>query len=254
LPKPFVPEAMREKVRNFLVIAAQQQTQRETAERQVNEAEQRLQLALTAAKMVAWVWDRDTDMLVSSDGASELFGYSIGAVSEFLQHVEQEDRAPLQSALQAVWDGHGDLDYEFRVLQPDGSVRWIEAKGRLLSAQSSSRMFGVSLDVTPKRVAQTHLQQLNAALKTARDEAILATRAKSRFLNAFGHELKTPLNGIINYAEMIQEELAGKGLEQVIADAETIRKLGNQLNFVVENILDLARAPCPTAEDPPIGS
>jgi PAS domain S-box-containing protein len=251
LPKPFVPEAMREKVRDFLEVAARQQTEREAATRRVSDAEQRLQLALTAAKMVAWVWDRKSDVVVSSDGANELFGHPLVTVKEFFAHVQPEDRADLDAALEAVWAGKGELDHEFRVMQPDGSVRWIEAKGRLFASESNS-MFGVSLDVTQKRLAQTQLHELNEALKIARDQAILAMEAKSQFLNAFGHELKTPLNGIINYAEMIEEELEGKGLDRTKADARTIRDLGMQLNHVVEHILDLAHGKFPPHDEPQI--
>jgi signal transduction histidine kinase len=128
------------------------------------------------------------------------------------------------------------------VVQGDGTVRWIEAKGRLLSKDGARRMFGVSLDVTPKRLANEHLKQLNEALKAARDQAINATNAKSLFLNAFGHELKTPLNGIINYAEMIQEESEMQNWEQIRSDAATIRKLGMQLDKVVDEILELAHS------------
>lgn len=237
MPKPFVPEAMREKVRTFLEIADRHEERQDQSDRKVMEAEERLQLALTAAHMVAWVWDRHSDALVCSDGAVELFGYPIAQVSGFLHHVHEEDRPRLRGALETVWAGEQDLDVEFRVLLKDESVRWIESKGRLIKGIGGmSRMFGVSMDVTSKRASQTEMQELNAALKIARDKALYATHAKSVFLNAFGHELKTPLNGIINFAEMIEEEMCGKGAEQVCDDARKIRNLGAQLNKVVDQI------------------
>jgi PAS domain S-box-containing protein len=239
---------MREKVRTFLTLAARHETERSLAEQQVNEAEQRLQLALTAAKMVAWVWDRDTDVVVCSEGAIDLFGHRLETVGVFMNHVAKEDQHGLTAAVNAVWNGHGDLDHEFRVIQADGSFRWIEAKGRLISSDGAHRMFGVSLDVTPRRLANDHLQQLNEALKAARDQAIYATRAKSLFLNAFGHELKTPLNGIINYAEMIQEEVESKSWDQIHSDAGVIRQLGAQLDKVVDEIIDLAHSSSPDIE------
>ena len=55
----------------------------------------------------------------------------------------------------------------------------------------------------------------------------------------FKNKLGPKLNGIINYAEMIEEELVGRDFDQVCEDARKIRRLGAQLNGVVDHIFDL---------------
>ena len=92
--------------------------------------------------------------------------------------------------------------------------------------------FNLMLD----RVAQ-HEGQLRAAL----DAADAASRAKTAFLVNMSHELRTPLNGIIGYAEMLCEEAADRGRDDLIPDLERIRHAAGDLLGLINNVLDLRK-------------
>jgi signal transduction histidine kinase len=78
-------------------------------------------------------------------------------------------------------------------------------------------------------------------LEAARDDALAAYRAKSRFLANMTHELRTPLNAIIGYSEMLIAELGDAGQQQWVEDLEVVRRSGKDLLTLINGILDLSK-------------
>jgi len=85
------------------------------------------------------------------------------------------------------------------------------------------------------------LQQTNAELSTARDEAEDANRAKSAFLAQMSHELRTPLNAIIGYGELLIEDAEEDGNQSLIDDLNKIIEAGRHLLTLINDILDLSK-------------
>lgn len=75
-------------------------------------------------------------------------------------------------------------------------------------------------------------------LRRARSDAEAASAAKTCFLNAMTHELRTPLNAVINYAEMLEEEMQEQTLVQPAADAGRIKDAARVLLGVITNVLE----------------
>ncbi|MBS2036663.1 sensor histidine kinase [bacterium] len=78
-------------------------------------------------------------------------------------------------------------------------------------------------------------------LEAARDEALAAYRAKSRFLANMTHELRTPLNAIIGYSEMLIAEVGDEGKTQWAEDLGVVRRSGKDLLALINSILDLSK-------------
>jgi signal transduction histidine kinase len=79
-------------------------------------------------------------------------------------------------------------------------------------------------------------------LQAARDEAIDANTAKSRFLAMMSHELRTPLNAVIGYSEMIKEDLADEGVTlTTMDDLDKIKSSGRHLLELISSVLDLSK-------------
>jgi signal transduction histidine kinase len=85
------------------------------------------------------------------------------------------------------------------------------------------------------------VQQQDQELRTARDAAESASRAKSAFLANMSHELRTPLNGIIGYSEMLCEEAGDTAQSRLIPDLERIGQAGKHLLSLINDILDLSK-------------
>lgn len=75
----------------------------------------------------------------------------------------------------------------------------------------------------------------------ARDAALEASRVKAQFLAFTTHELKTPLNSILGYAELIEDDLTKLGQESIAADVLKIREAGQHLALLIADLLDLSK-------------
>jgi signal transduction histidine kinase len=84
--------------------------------------------------------------------------------------------------------------------------------------------------------------RVESELRTAKDEAEVASRAKSEFLAMVSHELRTPLNAVIGFSEMLIFEMFGPiGDDRYKGYAEDIRSSGLHLLGLINNILDLSK-------------
>lgn len=84
------------------------------------------------------------------------------------------------------------------------------------------------------------LQRNNRELASARDRALLASKAKTHFLANMSHEFRTPLNAIIGYSDMLlDEETPGTDSAEVRADLRRIGEAGRHLLKLVNGLLDL---------------
>jgi signal transduction histidine kinase len=91
--------------------------------------------------------------------------------------------------------------------------------------------------------ASVALETLHNAeeLRSARDRALDASRAKDAFLQTMSHELRTPLNAVMGFAELLIEDLEQQGSSEALADAKQIRSSAVQLLGVISDILELTK-------------
>ncbi|MCO7221477.1 SpoIIE family protein phosphatase [Klenkia sp. PcliD-1-E] len=119
----------------------------------------RLAVATAAAGLGLWDWDLVTDELVWDDRSRAIFGLTgvelSGTVADIDLAIHPDDRPVVQGALDEAIVGGDLLDVEFRVVHPDGAVRWVAALGRVLPDDTGApvRMVGTNVDVTDGREA-----------------------------------------------------------------------------------------------------
>jgi PAS domain S-box-containing protein len=136
----------------------------DVADQQALEADifnERLNLAVEAAEMGLWDWTAATGKIYWSDLYRQIFGVSADQplTHEFwLSYIHPEDRDWVRKKVDALNDpaSGGRLQMDYRIIHPDGGIRWISCRGRMLytsegGAMKPLRLLGTMLDVTERR-------------------------------------------------------------------------------------------------------
>ena len=91
------------------------------------------------------------------------------------------------------------------------------------------------------KLAAKETKKLNDKLEIALKKAEDASLAKTRFLNNMSHDIRTPMNAILGYAQLMEEELKEKDLPETSDHLEKLQQSGNLLLSIINNVLDMAR-------------
>jgi PAS domain S-box-containing protein len=155
-------------------------TARKQTEAALRQSEERLRLALEAARMVAWVWDASTGVIVRSGNACEVLGLSPDRITESGEQgwtlVHPDDLPKHQATVQAAIDTCSSYLSEFRIVRPDnGAVVWVEDRGQITCNQQGNvvRIEGALLDVTERRRTEKALLDSEAKLKSFVDANVV---------------------------------------------------------------------------------
>ena len=148
-------------------------TERIQAERALRESEQRLTLALSAARLGVWDCDLREKTIALSPAYAELLGCSAHATREWCALIHPDDRERVLALAAESVAGKHNWEAEFRVLLPDGSVRWVlsQAAVQLDDAGEAARLVGVSLDITERKQAETALRESEELFRNLADTA-----------------------------------------------------------------------------------
>ena len=91
------------------------------------------------------------------------------------------------------------------------------------------------------KLAANDTQKLNDKLEIALKKAEDASLAKTRFLNNMSHDIRTPMNVILGYAQLMEDELKGKDLPETSEHLKKLQQSGSILLSIINNVLDMAR-------------
>jgi len=147
-------------------------SERRHAEETLRRSEERLRLALEAGKMGFFDHDLSTNKLYASPDYEAMTGFEPGTFTfpGLLQRVHPEDREEFIQRTQQKRLGPDPLEVEallFRILHPDGAIRWIEIHGRLVCNENHQplRVIGVVTDITRRQEASVKLRESEERLR-----------------------------------------------------------------------------------------
>ena len=163
-------------------------------------SEERMNLTAESADLAMWDWDLSTGKVMIQDGGR--FGFDPAAAIDhntLSGRVHPDDLAVRAKAIERALENGGSYECEFRALQPDGSIRWIAARGRKAKVGGDGapeRILGVAWDITEQKLASEAAQQ-------QREELVHLSRAStlSALSGSLAHELSQPLTSILSNAQ-----------------------------------------------------
>jgi PAS domain S-box-containing protein len=224
--------------------------ERRVAERtaESSAATRRLKFALDGARLGAWAVDL-ADGLLWFDEASKVM-HGVGPddpttnIEEAVVNIHSEDREVVLAHFREAVQSRTELECEYRVFMPDGGVRWITSRGQIAYSDSeepqSFKMFGIMQDVTERKQAEAERERLLGAERAARQTAEEANRMKDEFLAVLSHELRSPLNAIVGYTNLMR---GGRHRpEETPRVLEIISRNARAQQQLIEDLLDVSRA------------
>lgn len=197
----------------------------------------RLEVALEASQIGVWEYSVPDQGLIWDTQMYRIYGVTpeqfSGAYEAWAKGLHPEDAESAQKNLADAIAGVRPFDCEFRVLCPDGTVRYVRAKAKVVrDAQGKPlKMFGVNWDVTKEREQELKLIEAKA-------QADRANHAKSQFLSNMSHEIRTPMNGVLGMAEVLMAEDLNVVQTKCVS---TIVSSGRSMMNVLNDILDYSK-------------
>ncbi len=164
-------------------------------------------------------------------------------------HPDDRDRVRTLTARWAALAPGDAATAVFRLRDGSGTWRPVEATG--CNRLDDPEIAGIALTIRDASAHTVHplptardageRRRIERELTAARDAARAADRAKSAFLATMSHELRTPLNAVIGFAQVIEMRLPGTdAIERYVEYATAIRRSGEHLLGIIDDVLDLA--------------
>ena len=211
--------------------------ERKNIEAALRESEQRFRQVTENIREVIWLSDvAKHEIIYISPGYELIWGRSCQSLYDsprtWVSALHPEDRDRVLTAATTKQAG-GDYDEIYRVVRPDGQVRWIRDRAFPVRDENGAvyRIAGLAEDVTERR-------RLDEELTAARDQALASNRAKTEFLANMSHEMRTPLNAIQGMCELMTAQTLP---EPHASRAKLAHDAVQILTATIDDLLDLSK-------------
>jgi PAS domain S-box-containing protein len=190
----------------------------------LSQFEERVALAAEAAQLGVWEFDTATERIWISDKVRQLFQFSPDdeiTYEEFQKRVHPGDRAARGRVMRQAIHSHSGYETEYRIVLPDGTIRWIGGRGRYLPEKDgkSPRLLGVSMDITERKQAEELFQLATEASPSG--TVLIDQQGRILLVNAHAEKL-------FGYA---RDELIGKRIEILVPERFAHTHAGDRANF-----------------------
>ena len=230
-----------------VVVSLLDITTRKKAEEELRESERHFRRTFDESPIGAAVVSLDGRFLRVNAELCRITGYgseellALGMRDITLAEDQDLDATP---AAQLVAGEISNYQVDKRCQRKNGDPIWLHFSVRLIrdSAGQPGTFLPMIEDITARKLAEERLARSEAEAQAAKTSADLANRAKSEFLATMSHELRSPLNAILGFAEILSMEMFGAlGSPRYLGYAKDIHDSGRLLLSVIDDILDLSK-------------
>jgi len=246
---------------DYFVSVLEDVSERKRTEEALRDGERRLRLATEAARIGTFDWDLQRHSIVWSPELETIYGVPAAPAhtyEQWLRALHPDDAVGAVAGVEASLRSPDPMAHEWRIVRPDGEVRWVAARFQTWSDEAGNpgHMIGVNIDITQQKAMEVEMRQsarrlaeFNVELsqrvaeqtmqiREAKEQAEAANQAKSSFLANMSHEIRTPMNAIIGLSGILRQRSQDPDTEDKLAkiDAAARHLLG-----IINDILDLSK-------------
>jgi PAS domain S-box-containing protein len=208
-------------------------TPRKKAEEALRETKAALDFALQSTEVGDWDLDLETDTSRRSLRHNQCFGYdapipdSEWGIEAFFRHIHADDRVEVESSMREAIGALRDWTCDFRVVRPDGSIRWLSARGSIYrtTAGRATRMLGIVMDINDRKEAE------QALIAASRNRELAVIEERNRLARDIHDTLAQGFTAVIVQLEAAQDaERRGLAAEMAahLERASTMARTGLQ--------------------------
>ena len=166
----------------------------------LRESEERMRMTAEAVNLGIWEWDLSKDEIWATNARRALLGWPASGkitLKHFISRLHPGDRDRIRQAIDDAIHKGQDFDSEYRLVLPDGIVRWMATRGsvRLDAHGKPAQLLGISIDITARKQAELEAKQRRDELSHLSRVALIGEMSAS-----IAHELNQPLAGIVSNA------------------------------------------------------
>ncbi len=213
-------------------------TRRKLSEDALQEARDKLNIALENAGIGLWEWDVQTNEVTWDVKLEKMMGLQPGTFgktfADFENLVHEEDIPHVQNSIRNTLEKGKPLETIFRTRPENGTLKYISSKAFVNknSAGKAVRLSGVSFDITGMRAETERL------LLELNEELLRSNKDLESFAYAASHDLQEPLRMVTNFTQLLEKNysrvLDERGLEYIHFASEGAKRMYDLLNGLLD--------------------
>lgn len=213
---------------------------RKSRQEKLRESERAMKTLISNLPGVAYRcrYDSSWTMEFLSDGFTSLTGYPVESCLNnrdycYSELIHQEDRGEVWDQVNEAVDKNEPYHLIYRIIISGGAVKWVWEKGRAVHDDNGNviALEGFIIDITDRI-------EMEKQIIAAKEKAEESDRLKSSFLANLSHEIRSPMNSIMGFSQLLKSENVGEPLSQYI---DIIFRSSRQLLNVIDDIVDMAK-------------
>ena len=216
-------------------------TVRKKLEESLKSINERFVLATTAAAISVWEHDFITDIIQIDDNFNKIYGitqnnYQI-EFNQFIKFIHPDDADIIKNNIEEAIKSDKNMNFEFRIIRPDGNIRNISAYGKIVKDQTSKpiKFTGVNTDITEFKNAEM-------VIKDNERKLLQLNTDKNRFISILSHDLISPFNNLLGLSDILTEDIRQLNIDEIEILANQIKSSARSTYTLLEDILLWARA------------
>lgn len=255
----FVYQALRELDGTItgVIVVANEITEQVESRKKVENSELRLSLALDASQIGVWELNITDDTAERSPRHDQIFGYDKALPAWgsriFRDHIYEADRPIADACFEEAFES-GSLFMQVRIVRPDQTLAWIEARGKTLydTFGKPQRLIGVVADITAQKQTAQQLEQLvverTESLRQVNADLERSNLDLMQFASVASHDLKEPLRKVQTFGSQLAGLLADR---MSLQESDLFQRMINatvRMQDLVNDVLRLSKLSDQTVE------